>query len=871
MPLIAKSDAPKKADPGPTKARQVAEWLTLLCQRAGAMAELRAVGMTRHGTDAVHTESCRYAADEPGLARMARDALAITPRAEAVYFTLNPLKPNGGHSAKDEDVWSRRWFLVDVDSRRPDADSCATDAEREASKAVALAIRNHLRAEGWPDPVFADSGNGWHLLYPIDLPADDTFTKQPDGAVAKVDGPASVLLRRCLRALGERFDTPGAKVDRVVYNASRICRLYGTLNRKGEDTPERPHRASALLETPTPLQPVMAELLEHLAAEAPAEETPKAKPMPKAKRKGLIARDRGPCPVDAYCQTALDAEIAALEGAPHGDRNNQLFRSAAALHQIVATGELDGHRVDAALADAARRIGLGEAEASKTIASARKAGASTPRDLADVGKRAERNGHAATATAPGPDGLDEATDDPHRLARLYLETTHTHPDGPTLRYWYEEWHQWSAERGAWSTVSDKEVHAGLVTAIKAEFDRIARGASRPPKPIGTRLVGNVAQALRSLVLLPVARVPDRPAWTDGDGPSPLECLSTRSGIVHLPAAFRGDVGALRPLSPRFFSANSLTYPYEPDPPWPRTWLDFLGTIWPDDPESIECLQEWFGYLLTADTRQQKILLIIGPLRSGKGTITRTLRALVGEANVAAPTLSKLASGEFGMQSLIGKTVCVCPESRLTGRADSQAIVERLLSISGEDPQCIGRKHLEDWHGTLRARFVLLGNELPRLGDYSGALPGRLIVLKLDQSFHGKEDLTLGERILAELPSILLWSIRGWHRLQERGRFAQPKAGQALLNEFEQLSNPIGAFVAERCLVGQHEDVAVQDLYKAWKQWCEENGRDHPGDVQGFARNLRTVLPRIETTQGTGNGRHRRFLGLRIKPSDDDAF
>ena len=91
-----------------------------------------------------------------------------------------------------------------------------------------------------------------------------------------------------------------------------------------------------------------------------------------------------------------------------------------------------------------------------------------------------------------------------------------------------------------------------------------------------------------------------------------------------------------PPSPRFFNAFALDYDFDPAAPAPVEWLAFLGQVWGDDPESIDCLQEWFGYLLTPDTRQQKILMMVGPKRSGRGTIARVLKALVGREQRGQP-------------------------------------------------------------------------------------------------------------------------------------------------------------------------------------------------------------------------------------------
>jgi putative DNA primase/helicase len=89
----------------------------------------------------------------------------------------------------------------------------------------------------------------------------------------------------------------------------------------------------------------------------------------------------------------------------------------------------------------------------------------------------------------------------------------------------------------------------------------------------------------------------------------------------------------------------LDFDYDPTATAPR-FQKFLTELWPEDPESITLLQQLFGYALTPDTRFQKIFLMIGPTRRGKGTIARLLRALNGERNTCNPTLSQL-SQNFG--------------------------------------------------------------------------------------------------------------------------------------------------------------------------------------------------------------------------------
>ena len=372
-------------------------------------------------------------------------------------------------------------------------------------------------------------------------------------------------------------------------------------------------------------------------------------------------------------------------------------------------------------------------------------------------------------------------------------------------------------------------------------------------------VANVLDALRAVANLP--RDITAPAWLGVDQdlhPPAHELIACDNGLLHLPTL------ELRPTTPAFYSHNALDYPFDPDALDPEAWLDFLADLWPDDPESIETLQEIFGYLLTADTRLQKLFLIVGPLRAGKGVIARVLTRMLGQANVCAPTLAGLSSN-FGLAPLIDKQLAVIADARLGHRADQHAIAERLLSISGEDNLTLDRKFLPAWTGKLPTRFMLLTNELPRLTDASGALARRFIVLRLTKSFFGREDMDLTERLLCELPAILNWSIEGWHRLQERGHFTQPASASDAIREIEDLASPVGAFVRDRCNVAPGLDVPTKDLFDAWKSWCEEQGRDRPGNIQTFGRDLRAVIPGLQVARPRADetSRERRYQGIEL--------
>jgi putative DNA primase/helicase len=367
-------------------------------------------------------------------------------------------------------------------------------------------------------------------------------------------------------------------------------------------------------------------------------------------------------------------------------------------------------------------------------------------------------------------------------------------------------------------------------------------------------VGEVLEALRATVNLPDTLRP--PCFVTGNDDR-REYLSVTNGLLDI------ETRKLIEPTPDFFTLNSLPFAYDRDAAQPVEWLKFLESVWPADQQAIDTLQEIFGYLLTADTSQQKIFCVVGPKRSGKGTIGRVMTALLGPDNVCAPTLGSLAQ-QFGLAGLIGKKAAIISDARLGGKVDQSAITERLLSISGEDHQGVPRKFLSDFNGPLNVRFVIFTNEIPRLADASGALPSRFILLTMKKSFLGQEDHGLTKRLMGELPGILNWSLDGLDLLNRRGFFIQPENGREAIQELSDLSSPILAFLRERCTQGPEHTVSTKSLYTAWCQWCEEQGRDYPGNLQSFGRDLRAAVPGLSLVQpGTDWGRQRMYQGVTL--------
>ena len=310
---------------------------------------------------------------------VAEIAVALADGARGVYYTLNPVRPTlGDKAAKNADILKRRWILVDVDPVKAEPDASATEPEKGEAWSVAGEVLDALTAEGWPEPVIVDSGNGYHLLYRVDLPNDTA---------------SGLEVRDLLKILADRHDTDRAKVDRKVHNAARIAKLPGTFARKGKDTPERPHRPCRILHVPDPVKIVARSLLFRTTTQITL-----AAPEAKGDTPFTVEASDGDRQT-AYAKSALLQELARVAMAPEGGRNNALNDAAFRVGTLVGAGELDRAEVSDQLAVAAVRAGLGEAEARRTIASGLGAGAAKPRVLPDLNGHHEGNGKAAASSS----------------------------------------------------------------------------------------------------------------------------------------------------------------------------------------------------------------------------------------------------------------------------------------------------------------------------------------------------------------------------------------------------------------------------------------------------------------------------------------
>ena len=442
-------------------------------------------------------------------------------------------------------------------------------------------------------------------------------------------------------------------------------------------------------------------------------------------------------------------------------------------------------------------------------------------------------------------------------ARTFLDNYYSSEEGYRLVHYADDFFIYAGTH--YEVIEEQTIRSKVYAFLDKCKKPGKQGALIPFNP-SPATVSGALDAIKSIVHLPNHPNTKPPIWLEdyaGSKPTASKLVSLMNGIFHL------EDSILIPHSLGFFTQNSLPFEYNPLAVCP-TWMGFLQSVWPDDQESIDTLQEMFGYILSGDTRQQKFFNIIGPRRSGKGTINKVLVALLGQHNTVAPELGELCD-TFGLQPWLGKLLASFTDARAPERNRS-AVVSQLLRIVGGDTITVNRKNKEAWNGYLPTRLVIYSNEVLQLTENSNALTGRMIVLKMTRSFFNKEDTELSHKLEQELGGVFNWAMEGLkRRLSRGGHFIQPHTGKEYLDLMAELGNPIGTFVEDALEFDVTGKVNKEDVFACYKHWALRKSMA-PGTEQAFKRRFLAATQeqyvRSDTVQVNGE-RYQVYMGVKL--------
>jgi len=452
------------------------------------------------------------------------------------------------------------------------------------------------------------------------------------------------------------------------------------------------------------------------------------------------------------------------------------------------------------------------------------------------------------------------------LARAWLMNEHRMAGRFTLRWYADQWYKYRGTK--YEQVGLKDTIRGplyewcddkmVMTETKSGETKVE------PLMCNRHLVNDIADAMLDDCPIKADTIP---VWINGcTGPDPSDLIPFANGVLWVPKYLAGapEDEYMLNSTPDLFNTFALPFAFDPTAKCPR-WRRFLATTFDDNREKKDLLREWFGYCLTSDTSLHKLMMFHGPRRSGKSTAIAVLEGIVGREHCAAITFSRLLES-FGLAGLVGKHVALMSDARLPAGSSSMKAMEILLNIVGEDPVDINRKNRDALaNHRLNCRFTIATNELPQLPDHSGAMEARLNVIQFPNSFYGKEDFNLREKLIEEAPGITVWALEGLRRLRVSRRFTVPESSEESLRDWKQLTSPEASFIEECCDQGSKDfEVQRAELYEAWRGWATERGM-RPVSVSVFYERVKQHVSFLSSECHTQSGRKRHiFKGLKLR-------
>lgn len=457
---------------------------------------------------------------------------------------------------------------------------------------------------------------------------------------------------------------------------------------------------------------------------------------------------------------------------------------------------------------------------------------------------------------------------PRTMAKAFLDATYRMAGRYTLRYRRGEWFRYDGTR--YREVEPEVFIRGPIyqwADDKFVVKENIKGEETVRPLVCTRsTVGDMVDAMNDPALCPV-RADAVPCWlNDYEGPNPENIIPFSNGLLYLPAYLEGlpEDRYLLPRTPDYFSHYCLPYAFDATAQAPdlQAWL---RSTFPRESESRELLREWMGYSLHPHNLYQKLMIFRGPRRSGKSTAIDMIRSLVGADQCASPSFSSMTSTPHGLEGLLNKQAWLMGDVRVSGKQDVVRAMEILLNVAGDDAISIARKYKGEIVTKIPAKITMATNELPALPDHSGALQSRLLILNFNQSFYGREDRGIKNRLVQQAPGVMLWALEGLRALRERGEFSMPAQSNEAMDSFRTTSSPTASFVEECCEEHSGAEILKLEMYDAWQAWAKERGI-RPISRGRFIERLRANTQAVHSETYLRDGHKLSvFKGIKLMP------
>ncbi len=239
-------------------------------------------------------------------------------------------------------------------------------------------------------------------------------------------------------------------------------------------------------------------------------------------------------------------------------------------------------------------------------------------------------------------------------------------------------------------------------------------------------------------------------------------------------------------------------------------------------EDIPVIEELFGFCLLRECRFHKAFMLQGAGRNGRTTLLNLLQRFLGNSNCSNVALTSLCNDRFACAQLFGKLANIFADLPTEALSDTG----KFKALVGGDRITAEQKFQSPFEFTNYAKLIFSCNYVPMTRDLSNAFFSRWIIVRFPNTFEGDEanpnlidELTNPD----ELSGLLNLALKGLHRLVDSGRFSYNKSTDEIQDEYERLSNPVAAFLADMCEEEPEEYVIKDELYNAFKGYCKDKG------------------------------------------------
>ena len=817
-------------------------------------------------------------------AKLVKDALTASSRetCKGVFITLNPVNPSKlseapntllhglGSATKDNDILCRRHLLVDIDPIRTSGTN-SHESEHNAALERGKAISQQLTAKGWPEPLIGSSGNGCGVTYRLpDLPNDDSSTR---------------LIEAVLKSLSKKFsDEYSVKVDAVVGNASRVCKLYGTKVRKGYHSEQRPHRYSEIISAPNALQAVSVEQLTLLAGIVPGTSLSNAGAQAVASDRQVEENRRN-----------MDAFVAmhgiSITAGPISDDGGYQWK-------LECCPFNPAHRSPDSFLYVKPVYGYGFHCSHDSCRGKRW-------DAFQAHYEPFRNLPAPPSTTPSPtpapisSTVQAIPTAPTVQTMTTLQTSTPTPAVPALRVipdlllqggtttfndtgnaerirlfagdnilWSKDeksWYVWDGRRYEKNNLAAKGMAEKAIRAFLIQCVHLSDFLKFAVKSLDQSRLANALEGLKHHVAIDVSAF-------DKD----RHLLSCLNGTVNL------RTGELREHRQGDRITKLVPHNYDPAATAPA-FLKFLREILPEptqqgqgmlrdvnvpSPTLIECIQIALGSAITGEVSHKSMVICHGATgNNGKTTLLHAVSKVIPEHSTRVMINSLMVSfqGEDNnsladMADLLGSRFVFTSEPK-EGQHLNAAKIKQI--VSGEDTIKTARKYENTIQFTATHTLFMDCNQLPVISGSDRAMWSRMYCIPFNVEIpENRIDSSLPEKLQREAAGILAWQVAGAMKFyQQGGRLSHHASSEDAKRDWQEETDIVKPFLDDMCTVDPSNPSLVyksSDLWAAYVTWSDRQP-DHKRLSQiGFAANLLSKgLPKDRI----GSSRTRVVLGI----------